>query len=248
MYQKINFHNLQNMELILFIKSFIEIIAKADPELLKVKAQYDALLAIFTEMDTFYNPELANKLTKLIQELDGKRDQALSGIIDVLEAYLKHYDPATKLAAESLLHSIDNYGDQIGNYNYIKETGTIRSMCTRWKNVDELTQALTKLNLTAWTNKLEEFNTQFDAQYMERNELDAKSPDITMVEYRKQSYEAYKAVLKYMEANALLNGVEPYTEVNKSINQTIEKYNLVIKTRISKKDETEVPEESTSVD
>lgn len=248
MYSKINFHNLQNIELIQFIKSFLEVIAKADPELLKIKAQYDALLAIFTEMDTFYNPELANKLTKLVQELDGKRDQALSGIINVLEAYLKHYDPATKLAAESLLHSIDNYGDKIGDYNYIKETGTIRKMCTRWKDVDELTQALTKLNLTPWANKLEEFNTQFDAQYMERNELDAKSPDITMVEYRRKNYDAYKAVLKYMEANALLNGIEPYIEVNKSINRMVEKYNLVIKTRISKKEVTELPEETTSVD
>ncbi|PXX98763.1 hypothetical protein DF185_15400 [Marinifilum breve] len=229
MYSKINFHNLQNIELIQFIKSFLEVIAKADPELLKIKAQYDALLAIFTEMDTFYNPELANKLTKLVQELDGKRDQAL-------------------LAAESLLHSIDNYGDKIGDYNYIKETGTIRKMCTRWKDVDELTQALTKLNLTPWANKLEEFNTQFDAQYMERNELDAKSPDITMVEYRRKNYDAYKAVLKYMEANALLNGIEPYIEVNKSINRMVEKYNLVIKTRISKKEVTELPEETTSVD
>jgi hypothetical protein len=248
MYSKINFHNLQNLELIQFIKSFLEIIAKADPELLKVKAQYDALLAIFNEMDTFYNPELANKLTKLVQELDGKRDQALSGIIDVLEAYLKHYDPAMSLAAENLLHSVDNYGDQIATYNYIKETSTIRKICTQWKNDDVLAQALTKLNLSPWANKLEEFNTQFEVQYMERMELDAKSPEITMVEYRRKSYDAYKAVLKYMEANALLNGAEAYTVVNKSINQMVEKYNLVIKTRISKKDETEVPEESTSVD
>ncbi|WP_421919750.1 DUF6261 family protein [Marinifilum sp.] len=245
MYSNINMHNLQNLEFIQFIKSFLEIISKGDPELLKVKAQYDALLSFYSEMDTFYNPELANKLTKSVQETDSKRDQALGGIIDVIRAYRKHYDPATSLAADNLLDSIDNFGDQIDNYNYIKETSTIRKVCTKWKTDQELVQALEKLNLSSWANKLEDFNTQFEKQYMERMEIDAKSPEITMVEYRKQNYSAYKKVLQYMEANALLNGEEPYIEVNKSINQMIEKYNLVVKSRKSKKEETE---EHTQVD
>ena len=119
MYLKINIHNLQNLELIQFIKSFLDIIAKGDPEILKVKTQYDALLAVFNAMDVFYKPELSNRLTKQVQSLDADRDLALQGIIDVLQAYQKHYDPALKLASETLLKSIDIYGDQINKFNIL---------------------------------------------------------------------------------------------------------------------------------
>jgi len=245
MYQKINFHNLQNLELIQFMKSFLEIIAKADPELLKVKAQYDALLTIYTAMHDFYKPELANKLTKQVQNLDANRDQALQGIIDVLRAYQKHYDPVLKAAAELLLNSIDIYGDQIGSFSYQKETAAIGLICTNWNKEDEYANALSSLHLSPWAAKLNEFNTQFEVQYMERMELDAHSPEVKMVDYRKQSYESYKTVLKHMEANAILTGEEPYIDVNKKINQLIDMNNQLIDSRTNKKEETE---ESTAVE
>jgi hypothetical protein len=246
MYLKINIHNLQNLEFIQFIKSFLEIIGKAKPELLKVKAQYDALLSVFNAMHGFYKPELANKLTKLVQGLDSQRDQALSGIIDIIQAYEKHYDPVTQSMAETLLKSINVYGDNIDRFNYQKETATIDLICTNWKNNDEHVNALASLHFTEWANKLDELNKQFETQHMERLELDANSPEIKMADYRKQCTEGYRVILKHFEYNAFLNGEEPYIEVNKKINQLIEMNQQLLISRSNKKDE--VPEEPTSVD
>lgn len=248
MYLKINIHNLQNLEFIQFIKSFLEILSKSDPETLKIKAQFDDLFAVYTAMHGFYKPELANKLTKDVQDLDAKRDEALSGIIDVLQAYDKHYDPSLKLAAETLLKSIDIYGGGIGKFNYQKESATIDLICSEWKKEDEYVNALASLHLTNWADKLEEFNTQFETQHMARLEMDANSPEIKMVDYRKQVTDYYKTTLKYLEANAILNGKEPYVDINKKINQLIEMNNQLIASRTKKKeDDSPVAEESTSV-
>lgn len=242
MYLIINVHSLQNAEFIQFIKNFLSILAKENPELLNVKKQYDELFANFTAMQDFYKPELGSKLTANVKELDGQRDNALYGILDVLKGYTRHFNLEQKEAAILLLSSINLYGDNIPSDNYQKESTIITKICSNWKNEEQYSSALTCLHLTPWANKLNKFNIQFEDQHMERLELDANAPEIKMRDYRTLCSESYRKALKYLEANAVLNGEEAYKVLALKVNKLIEINSKLIDSRSKKTEDTLIVE------
>ena len=152
-------------------------------------------------------------------ELDSQRDNALKGILAVLNGYAKHYDSELQTAAKLLLSSIDIYGDK-----YQKESILLEKICLNWTMEDQYARALASLHLTKWTQKLNEINREFQTQHMVHLELDANAPELKILSHRKQCAESYRNVIKYLEANELIDGDEAYKaltlKVNKLINST----------------------------
>jgi len=242
MYSKINVHNLQNPEFIQFIKNLLSILLKEDPEVLRIKEQYAELLAIYTAMLDFYKPELGNKLTANVKELDAKRDNALYGIMDVLDGYTRHYNQELKDAANLLLSSINLYGDNIQKNNYQKESAIIAKICSNWINEDQYSSALDSLHLSPWANMLSKFNTLFEKQHMERLEMDANTPEVKMHDYRTQCTESYRILIKYLEANEVLNGEETYKVLSLKVNKLIEINNRLIDSKSRKTEDSLIVE------
>jgi hypothetical protein len=242
MYSKINVHNLQNPEFIQFIKNLLSIVKKENPELLNVIEQFDKLLAVYTAMHGFYKPEIGSKLTKNVKELDAERDNSLLGIMDVLDGYKKHYLPELQAAAELLLSSITIYGNNIPRNNYQKESAIIEKICFNWKNEDQYINALTQLHLVDWANRLSETNAEFEKQHMKRLEMDANAPEVKMADYRTVCTEHYQNLLKYLNANAVLNGEEAYKALALKVNKLIEINNRLIDGRAKKTEETLIME------
>jgi hypothetical protein len=237
MYSSINLHNLQNSEFIQFIKNFLSILSKENPELLKVKTEFDKLSVDCANLYEFYKSQLGNKLTQLVYELDSQRDNALKGILAVLDGYVKHYDSELQTAAKLLLSSIDIYRDK-----YQKESVLLEKICLNWTMEDQYASALASLHLTKWTRKLNEINREFQTQHMVRLELDANAPELKILGHRKLCIDSYRKLIKHLEANEVIDGDEAYKTLTLKVNKLIEINNTLIENKLKKTDDTLVEE------
>jgi hypothetical protein len=125
MFKSIFYHNLRIGEFIQFIKQFLAFVKAGDPLALGIEAQYLALEKQWNELQLQFKKALGSKLTVVLEQLDERRDRAISGLRLHFESLTYHVDPTKKEAAQKLLDVIDKYGRGIARKNYQEESALI---------------------------------------------------------------------------------------------------------------------------
>ncbi|BAX80980.1 DUF6261 family protein [Labilibaculum antarcticum] len=241
MFESIHLTNLRHNEFIQFIINYLEILSKNDLTALKLQPQSDNLSALIASMIALYKPDKGSSITKILLEDDNRRDKSLVGIQTVINAYTYHFDAEIKESADVLTASLKKYGTAITKQNYQGETATVNSILDEWKRESAFVNAINKLALTDWVVELGTANTQFNTDYLDRAKEDAESPEIKIVDLRKQIIQAYYELSNRVNAFATIGEVETYTDMVKHSNSIIEKYNAVIVARAAKTVEEEIP-------
>lgn len=244
MFLAIHYPKLRNNEFIQFIKLLSEILNSNDPEVLKVKTQYDDLIALLATLSTLFKPELGSAITQELQEIDARRDTALTGIEMQIRSFTYYFDADKREAANLLSSSLDTYGSGISRMNYQAETSTLTSIIQKWENDAKLTAALTTLSLTTWLAELKAANKLFEERYIARLKEEASSPEEKTIELRKDIIQSYRTLLAHLQAHATLSTDNSYEAVVQQINQLIEQYNKLVATRGNSKEEEEIISES----
>ena len=229
----INLTNLRNAEYLQYIKNYLAIVQRNDPTVLKIQAQYDALMSKSNELDALFKKILANENTADILALDGRRDDAINGIYYVAQGYEYHFDPQLQTAASLIKDSFSVYGGGIAKLNYQAETATITGLITDWENKAPLVAAFTTLNLTDWKNELKAANTQFDERYLDRTQEYGNATPENLKSKREETNAVYYALRDRIEAYHLLVDVppSPYTTVINQLNALIDQYNTLLNNR-----------------
>jgi len=237
MFETIKLTHLRNSEFIQFVKTLVQIVNSNDPEVLKIKAQCDDLTALLAVLTGLYKPDLGSAITKEIQDIDARRDDALMGIEMQLKSFAYHFEPAKQEAAQLLITSLATYGSGITRLNYQAESTTIDSIIAKWESHPELVSALTTLSMPAWVTELKTVNTLFDQRYIDRLKEDAKAPEEKSVEVRGQINQSYRTLLAHLQAHATLSIDETYNETVKQINLLIQQFNQLVTARGNSKEE-----------
>ncbi len=227
MIKSIQLLRLRNDEHVQFNNDILKICEENNPEALKIKNQYDKLLAGTQKTEQAYLQTRGSELTKKITAEDETRDKLVTGIEQGAVFYTYHFDDEYAEAAQLLLQEIKKYGSSIARMNYQAETAALNDLIDNAKNNDKLKAAITLLGLNPWFTKLEESNNKFNDLYIERIKENAQKPDLNLKELRKETAEQYKELVKHAEANALLNPSEQYENFIKQINNLIDKYNNI---------------------
>jgi len=243
MFEPIYLSHLRNNEFIQFVKNFLAVLNENELETLKLKPEYDELQALLATMVALFMPAQSSQFTKTLQEDDNRRDRAISGIQSMINTYVYHYDADKREASDILLNSLKKYGAHITKQNYQGETATISAIVQEWKREDALVAALGKLSLTDWVNELETSNLEFDAHYLERIKEDAASPEIKIVDLRKEITQAYRKLSSRISAFSIISEVPTYADIIKRSNSLIGKYNFVVDSRTTKDTEQETTTE-----
>lgn len=237
MFSSINYTSLRNSEFIQFFQNLLDLLSANDPEVLKLKSEFYNLEALVATLASFFKPELGSEITSELQELDAARDAALQGIELQVKSFTYHYTQSTRVAAELLNNSLENYGSGIGRLNYQAETSTINSIIEKWEKEQKFIDALTTLNLSSWLGHMKGINTNFNQRFLDRLEDNVDSPEQSTLELRAEIIISYRQLMSFLQAYTTLSTSEEYTKVNKLINELITQYNLLVSKRTNNKDE-----------
>lgn len=232
MIKRITLMSLRNEEYNQFIADTLTTVKSNDPVLLKVQPQYEHLLQLSISLEKIFNAPAGSSLSQALIALDERRDNALNGIMALVNGYGFSTDTTIKYAAQVLKKHLSILGCSMAPENYQSETDTIKSIINDWNNMAEYDIALDALNLVSWKNELEISNNHFAAQYLDRTQEDgAASPD-TLKAKRVETNTAFYALRNNLDAYFTINsGAAPFSNAVASLNGLIDNYNLVISKR-----------------
>lgn len=231
--------DLRNAEYLQFSRDVLGIVVLNNMSLLDVVNQCAAYENSTNEIEALFVNDQGSDITPLIEALDKRRDNAISGITLLANAMAFHYDPAISAAATAISEQLKLYGGAIARQNYMAETASISSIIDDWTNKPALAAAINTLGLAAWKAELNTANQLFNTNYLARTqELGAANPD-TMLEKRQASLQRYYALRDRIAAfNTLNNGANPWGKTVHELNALIEQYNTLLAGRTSHKEPT----------
>lgn len=248
MINSIPLQTLRNGEFLQFIADVLGIVSLNNPAQLQVNSQFTQLQTEYSALQELFKTDRGNPVTDEILALDIRRDDAVTGMSALVNAYTYHFNPALRNPANVLQANLKLYGAGIARDNYMSETASISSIVGDWKNKAELQAAITTLQLADWLTELEQANTAFNTRYISRTqEMGAASPDNIKLK-RVMVANAYYALRDHVDAYFTINqGAEPFAKATNEINALVDQYNALLAGRLAKPADSRVKETSSKV-
>lgn len=232
-------------QLILDSKEAVAAFNKAN----KKEPVYASKLARLEEVLTQYLASLhqskGSQHAKALEEADKQRDNAFTTLANLIRAFSKVAEPATKEAYDQLSRLLKNYSN-LSVLSYERETEGINHLLDALKEESYQT-ALTRLHLTAHVTSLKQAQKAFEKVYAERlKEQKGKTPSQTR-ELRLQLQEIYDFLVDF---TALYSYAYPelvaFSDLHKQLNVIRSRYK---KTRPNRpKAQLEKPENSSQAE
>ena len=234
MIQSIDLTKLRNGEYVQFTNDVLKVVQLNDPTVLQVLAKYNAMNAVKTELEILYKKSTENPITAEIEDLDKRRDNAVSGILGMINSYGFHYEEAFSGPSKAVQNYLKIYTDNIAQENYNAETATISNLVDDFENKPELTAALTTLHLIEWKDELKASNNKFNERYIARTQdLATATPD-NLKSKRVEANMAYYELRDHIFSHSIIAPSALYTKTINEINVLIAQYNTLLAGRVTK--------------
>ena len=215
--------NLTNSDFVAFMRDVITLYNRVSIPALApfVTALSDATI----DLNAAYRQERGSLLTKSLQELDVRRDNAILGIKGIAKSHLYHADPMMRRAADLLLRSMNKYSKRINKMGIKEGSVAIRALLNEWTTDTLLTDAINLLHLQDWQQELAAANTAFQTVFMDRVQEEAakRLPSVTaqrpsiIILY----YTLKRQTLAYAEIDPL-----NYSVIVSELEELIDKYRV----------------------
>ena len=234
-------NNYRNVAFIAFLKDTSTIVSKFNAKTLKLDVALAKLSTDIAAMDAIFGTAKGNANTELIEELDARRDAAITGIMYLAEAYTKHFEPAQQDAGKLILSTINNYGKRIYKLNLLAETEVLRSLVTDFETKPEVANAINQLNINNWVEELKTANNEFNTVYLTRNTELAEQPDLNIQNLRTPANQNFEALIALVTAYNTITPNADYKKILDEVEELIIKYNATIPTPKPRPKKTETP-------
>jgi hypothetical protein len=235
MIEAINLQNLRNAEFIQFSKDFTSLVNTNDPKALSVQPQYDNMVVKITELESLFMNATSNPITAEMEAVDIQRDQALNGIVAMVDAYSYHHDTVLAEAAVVLQNNLKLYDSGIAKQNYQSETAIINNLLADWETKPALSSAISTLQLSDWAKVLKSHNQDFNQKYLARTQDFATISPENQKSKRAEVMTAYYELRKFLEAFSTIQSSAAYEKTINELNALIEQYNFLLKGRATSK-------------
>lgn len=225
----INLPLLRNAAFIQFMKDCLSIVQYNDTAAQNVSAQHLALQQSLSAIETIYATDQGSDITPQIEAADARRDKAINGITQYLEAMKYHYDPTKALFASQLADNLRLYGTGLARISYQAETAAIDNIVNDWSTDPQLSAAISVLSLTDWRNELNTANQQFNNLYLNRTRELATANPYTIKNLRLEATSKYYTLRDMLSAYATINNnANPWGKSVAELNALIEQYNNLL--------------------
>jgi hypothetical protein len=224
MFPTIRITKLSNGEYVAFVSDVVALFNRVPQATLTpfLTPLSDALV----DLEKSYKLEQGNLLTKEIQTVDNRRDDAIKGIKKTASGYLYYFDAAMRSAAELIIRSLNKYNKNIDKMNYQEQTATVTSLLSDWANDTTLSNAIATLNFQAWQQELAAANTAFGSLYLDRIEDEAAKNLVPVSKQREAVSLIYKNLERKLTAYGEIDAATYLSLVN-GLDGLIDKYNAL---------------------
>ncbi len=217
----INLGVMRNDKHFQFCRDFAVVMAKFDPEELKVKPQFDEWTERFNLEDAALKKIVKSPLTQKINDADRLRDNTYSGMADIVHAYLKCNDAPSFEAAARLKIVFDTYGD-VARKPLKEETSAVYNILQELKGAYAADCA--KIKIDSWVMRLGVENAAFDGLMTSRFDESAAKCSVVLKEARRDVDESFRKICGLIAAYMILEGEAAYEPFVKRLNEVIKKY------------------------
>jgi hypothetical protein len=217
-------------------------VQRHDVAKLKIEALVIGLSQPHEMLRTAYKKDTLSEITPQLAQLDAIRDRAILCLRQVCKGYVNYPDEKLSAAGKKIVECIDKYGSKLYRLNYGAETAALNNLAIDLQTDAECIKALKALHMEALVQQMQATNLAFQDLFIERLEEYSEYEGKTTRELTQHTTEAYKTLVQYIEANALLAPSRKYTSLINLMNENIEHYNQVAERR---KSVGEVTEEDT---
>jgi hypothetical protein len=186
-----------------------------------------AYYAALQQEVTIYKWIRKSEYTKKKEETDRRRNNVYVGILSIVRANLKNFNPVVRDQAQHLFNLLDNYGN-LTRSGYDAQTAAIDSILARLGSSD-YQMAVTALGLAAWVQELGALNSLFKT-YVEDTTLELiEKPEISPKDARKQTDNALRAITNRVTARINIEGPTNFAAFVKEFNVTTDHYNTLVR-------------------
>lgn len=237
---------LRNAELLKYANTSADLVDANNPTALKVVPQLAAFRSRIAEAEALFILPRESSYSPEIQALDTLRDTNFKGIHQVINGYMKHFDPDYRAAATLLSKNIKLYGSQINKLNFQAETSVIDSMMKDWEDNPELAEALNLLHLKEWSSEINSININFDTLYTQRTQEYGGRTKDKLKNKREEVAQAYGLLIENINARNTLDETGMYTKVINDLNALSDQYTNMLHIRKGRRgsdDEEDTPSE-----
>ncbi len=214
-----------------FIRNSLIIVSQHGSDKLQVKTQYNTLSRECLQLERAYKQENMSETGIKLVELDTQRDQAIVCLRMISEGYVRHPNEALQTAGEQVIECINKYGTRLYNLNYSAETAALKNVVRDLQTIPAYAQAIEAMHLEEVVNEMKKANQAFEKVFIQRLEETSKEEPQSTRELVQSTSEAYRTLVKHVEARATLAPSTEYTLFINHFNENIEHFNQIIERR-----------------
>jgi len=193
---------------------------------LLIAAEYATYFQLLGEEGEALNFVRKNSYSTLVAQADIVRDNTIDGMDDAIKSGVKHFNAEVREPAKRLKILRASSGDIIRKA-YSKESGDIVKLLSDLKGPYA---AVAAAKISDWVVELEANQNNFVATQNHRYDEEGEITRVRMKKVRVEVDEAYRIMVKKINALIIVNGEAPYVEFVNKLNQRIDVYttNLAI--------------------
>jgi len=219
--RRITLSRLKNQTHVQFNESISSLIEKISPKILDIEILYEFYCQVFNNELEALDIILKSELTPQIFEQDKTRDSVFRGFSDTVKGFRNHFNPEYRDAANKLWSVFLHYGN-ITIKPLDAETAAINDMLREFKQT-KFAEAIDKLQLNSWVEKLEEENKKFHQLMMNRYQETVGITAYRMKTARLETDKYYRAMLAQLENQVLMK------KDNQQLKECISEWNAIVK-------------------
>jgi hypothetical protein len=188
----------------------------------KLDISYEAFTALLDLEARLVDPLRKSDLTKPVREADRRVDRCITGIHNVVNAGLRHYQPETVAAAQSLHNRLQAFGP-ISKKSYEEETAAVNLLIAELSG--EYAGKVEILQLGGWVEELAQAELTFETLLNRRSSERAQKPQEHLRDVRHDMDIACHRIIDFVNASATVDTEGLYTELIALLNVEILYFN-----------------------
>lgn len=220
-------------EFIQFVGNALIIVARHNPDTLKISDQYQALDTIYQQLLQVYKQDTMGDTAAQLAKLDARRDQAIICLRMLSEGYMRHHDEKRQAAGEQLLACINKYGTRVYHLNYSAETAALNNLIRDLETVPAYQEAVTLLHLESTVEEIKQANQEFAQLFVQKLSKSSQTKGPRTRELTREVAAAYRTLVKFVEAYVTLFPSAAYTLFINHLNENTKHFNQLVRQRKS---------------
>lgn len=220
--ESIHFIRLRNEEHFQFHSEFKGLVVTHKASTLNIETAFNAYLPLYSQEAEALNKIIKSSLTSVLADADKLRDNTFMGLSDAVSAAARHFRPEVKLAAQRMMVVFNHYNG-LTRRNYDQESAAINTFIAELNS--SCADDITTIGVGDWVSELQSNNDNFINLMKTRYTEEAGKTQYEMKEVRIQIDNAYRSIIKRIDALMTINGESDYTAFVRELNERIDRIN-----------------------